>query len=327
MKQKMYIDSVLWIAIATGILSTSLPSLVMAAQKTDTAQALTQEAWRKAITNKKMPGTGCFKASYPHMEWNKVRCTEAPHIPFRPRSGRSGPMAGNGADYAAYVSSGLIRQSIGTFPVVQGVKTETGINGQNSYSLQLNSNFMRTQICNGAADPANCLSWQQFVYASDYQGIFMQYWLINWNNTCPSGWYSYGGDCYTNSESAFVPKQAISQLKNLVIFGSANEGGLDVLIMLAGSNAYGVTGEDSVVDLATAWSGSEFNIIGDGDGSQATFNTGSTIAVNVAVINGTKNAPICASNAGTTGETNNLLLGSCLAKGGTMPNIQFTESN
>jgi hypothetical protein len=45
------------------------------------------------------------------------------------------------------------------------------------------------------------------------------------------------------------------------------------------------------------------------------------------VTNGTTNAAICASDAGTTGETNNLNLGSCSGKGGAKPYIKFTESN
>ena len=91
--------------------------------------------------------------------------------------------------------------------------------------------------------------------------------------------------------------------------------------------AYSTTGSDSVVDLATAWTESEFNIIGDGDGSEADFNAGSSITVKVAVTNGTKNAPICAADSGTTGETNNLNLGACTSTGGASPYIEFTESN
>ena len=46
-----------------------------------------------------------------------------------------------------------------------------------------------------------------------------------------------------------------------------------------------------------------------------------------AVTNGTTNAPICAANSGTTGETNNLNLGSCNGYGGSKPYIKFIESN
>jgi len=59
----------------------------------------------------------------------------------------------------------------------------------------------------------------------------------------------------------------------------------------------------------------------------ATFNSGPLITVNLQVNDGSTNAPSCLANDGTTGETNNLNLGSCSATGGTSPYIQFTESN
>jgi hypothetical protein len=71
----------------------------------------------------------------------------------------------------------------------------------------------------------------------------------------------------------------------------------------------------------------EENSCQDGDGSEATFNSGSSLTVKVAVSNGTKNAPTCAPNSGTTGETNNLNLGSCAGTGAATPYIEFVESN
>lgn len=160
----------------------------------------------------------------------------------------------------------------------------------------------------------------------------MQYWLINYNTRCPGGWYSYGGDCYTNSNAVGTPLAVITELKTLKLSGSAKKGtakkaGIDTLVFTAEKVAYSATGLDTVVDLATAWTESEFNIIGDGDGSEAYFNTGSSVTVKVAVANGTKNAPTCAANSGTTAETNNLNLGSCSGTGAATPYIEFTESN
>ena len=47
----------------------------------------------------------------------------------------------------------------------------------------------------------------------------------------------------------------------------------------------------------------------------------------VALTDGSTAAPTCVANAGSTGETNNLNLGSCAVTGGTTPYIQFNESN
>ena len=172
------------------------------------AEARNQEIWREAIARTQVPAEGCFEASYPSLTWNMVECAVAPNIPYRPRSGRISPNAGDGTDYAAEVTSGLINSTVGSFPTVTGVKKETGLLGANDYSLQLNSNFMNTPTCKGASDPAKCLDWEQFVYSSGYKVAFMQYWLINWNNTCPSGWFSVSPDCYTNSNGVTVPKEA-----------------------------------------------------------------------------------------------------------------------
>ncbi len=341
MKRKMSVHGVTRIAIAAGVLGVALLSLTVTAHAADDAVAVAQEAWREAIAHTDVPMAGCFQASYPSLEWNKVECVEAPKIPLIGLRQRTGSVSetvgnsnrpvsetvGNGNDYVAEVSSGLISKTIGSFAKVKGVTSETGEGVASSYSLQLNSNFMNTATCDGAKDPADCLDWLQYAYLSDpYTVAFMQYWLINWNNPCPAGWSRYGSDCYTNSNGVTVPQVVISKLKTIKISGSAVASGLDTLIMTVGTSAYSTTGEDSVVYLATAWTESEFNIFGPGGGSEAIFNTGSSITVKVAVTNGTKNAPTCVNN-GTTGETSNLNLGSCAGKGGATPNIKFTESN
>src|SRR5580658_127240 len=272
MKKRMFVSSVIRNAIAAGVLSVALLSLTVGAQAADDAAALAQ--WREAIAHTdNVLAAGCFEASYPSMQWNQVECVEAPDIPFIPRSGRGHSLTvGDLDDYAAEVTSGLISETVGSFPKVTGVTSEEGIYGANSYSLQLNSNYMQgNEACNGAKDPPECLAWLQYVYSSDFTEAFMQYWLINWDTTCPRGWGSYSNDCYTNSAAVTVPKEVISKLKTLSISGSALAGGLDTLIMYVGKKAYKTTGEDNVVYLATSWNESEFNIFGDGGGSEADF--------------------------------------------------------
>jgi len=314
-------------AIAIGVLSAASLSCAYAAPPADAAEAQAREGWRTAIALTEVPGEGCFHASYPSMTWNKIDCVVAPNVPFVPRRS-SKQTVGDGDDYAAEVT-GLMTEAIGEFPVVKGVTSETDPDGlgANDYSLQLNSNFMSTAACDGATIPADCLAWQQFVYSSGYTEAFMQYWLINYNSVCPAGWYTYENDCYTNSAAVGVPDIAITDLEYFKLEGKAVQGGNDTLKLTTESEAYSTTGSDSVVDLATAWTESEFNVIGDGNGSEADFNTGSEIRIRTYVYNGTTNVPTCAADAGTTGETNNLTLHTCSGKGGAHPYITFVESN
>src|SRR5262249_6618333 len=117
-------------------------------------------------------------------------------------------------------------------------------------------------------------------------------------------------------------------LSKMSLFGSAAASANDKLIFTGPSHAYSLTAPDNVVDLASGWTQAEFNIVGDGGGSEAVFNSGSHVTVRVLVHHGGSGTLSCLSNAGTTGETNNLNLGgSCTVVHGTNPYIQFTESN
>jgi len=317
--------------VALVLCSTTIAGAAAPLHDTD---AKARASWSAAIAQKPVPGNGCFTASYPSRVWRQVACTAAPARRFLPRSGARGFTVGDGNDYAAAAVSGLVSQTIGTFPTVKGVKSETGLNGANDYSLQLNSQFYTTAACKGATDPSQCLGWQQFVYSSGGNGStgygFMQYWLINYGSNCPTSssvtWMSYSGDCYANSNAVSVPLQVITQLEHLKITGKAVSNGVDTFTLTTASDAYSVTGKDSVVYLAKSWNASEFNVIGDGDGSEADFNSGSSVTVKISLKDGLKTAPACESDAGTTGETNNLNLGSCKASASSN-SVEFVESN
>jgi hypothetical protein len=178
--------------------------------------------------------------------------------------------------------------------------------------------------------------WQQFVYATDFEtkgeaAVFIEYWLIGWGSSrCPSGWESDGeGDCVINSSATTAPDVAptTASLAKMTLTGTAVSGGHDTVVFNNGTTAFSLTASDSVVDIAQVWQQSEFNIVGDAGGSRADFNKGASITVKVAVTDGSTAAPTCIADEGTTGETNNLNLGSCTAASGTSPSIQFTESD
>jgi hypothetical protein len=318
-----------WIvAAALAPLCAMAPALAAgddeSAQAADEETEALQAAWRDEIARAPLPAEGCFEAEFPATDWVEVACVEAPDKPYIPRtSAGSGETVGNGHDYAASVTA-LITNTKGSFPTVTGVTHESDQGASNVYSLQLNSDFMHTARCN---HHPNCLAWQQFIYSSGERAVFMQYWLINWDAVCPAGWNTFGSDCWKNSAAVAAPQNSILNLSKMTLYGSAAKSGSDKVIFTGPSHAYSTTGLDSVVFLATAWRQSEFNIVGDGGGSEAVFNSGSHVTVRALVHHGSTGVLSCASNAGTTGETNNLNLGACTVVHGSNPYIQFTESN
>jgi hypothetical protein len=89
----------------------------------------------------------------------------------------------------------------------------------------------------------------------------MQYWLINYDATCPSGWFSVSSDCYTNSSAGTLPGGPLTakNLATVKLSGSATSGGNDKVSLSVGSGqATLVTNSDSEVDLAAAWNSTEW---------------------------------------------------------------------
>lgn len=288
------------------------------------------QSWRAAIANAPRPGGGCYAAAYPRSKWIKVACVAAPNRPYIPRSGGAHSLTvGDGNDYAA-VTSTLTSNAVGSFPKVKHLTSETDYGESNVYSIQLNSNFMSgDQACANAYNPSQCLGWLQFVYSSSEHAAFMQYWLIHYTGGsvhCPGGWNNYSNDCWRNSSAVSVPQELVTDLPQMNLSGNAVNGGLDTLEYMDGAKAYSTTGQDSVMYLSAGWTGTEFNIIGDGGGSQADFNAGTAITVEIALTDGTTDAPTCQADDGTTGETNNLNLKACKAAGGAVPRVRFKES-
>jgi hypothetical protein len=118
-----------------------------------------------------------------------------------------------------------------------------------------------------------------------------------------------------------------TSLGKLSLSASAVDGGKDKVVFTDGTTAYAVTEADSTLDISQVWQQSEFNVVGDAGGSRADFNKPVSITVKVALTDGTTSAPACVANSGTTGESNNLDLGTCSTASGSSPSIQFKESN
>jgi hypothetical protein len=285
----------------------------------------TRAQWQADIAHVRKPGTGCYRASYPALRWQATQCVRARRIPQLPqplprRASHAGPaVVGADIDYSAQMP-GLISQATGTFADVspgiteQGKVNDVGSPVTNAFTLQLNSQFFAgSPACDGSAVPSTCHAWQQFLYV--YAGcsggascIYMQYWLLNYDATCPAGWYTSAPDCYVNSEAVEVSTLTASQLGTVALSGSATSGGNDGVSLSVGSGqAKSVTGLDSVLDLAPHWNTTEWGVYGDGGGGEAVFGSGTTLQAQTALTATSASSPSCLAE-GFTGETNNLTL-------------------
>ena len=313
-----------------------------------TADARAHELWRRSMSDNAPTTEGCAQAAYPNLVWERVACTVVPpRFPTVPRAGTSATGApsvvGNGHDWVL-VANGLLTQAVGLFLNVTNVKSEKGVGvasfggggvlGPNEYSLQLNTNRNgTTSVCAGHS---GCTVWQQYLYTTDTPAkgnaaVFIQYWLLNWGKTaCPKGFANSGGSCVKNSAGVVTPNMKITQLGSLQLEAKAAPGGKDAVLFSNGTKIYSVTANDSVLKLGMVWTQAEFNVVGNGDGSRAVFNTGASTDVAIEIVDGSTAAPHCLRNAGSTGETNNFNLGPCgvaAATGGVNPAMEFFEAN
>jgi hypothetical protein len=295
---------------------------------------LTMLQWQAEIGQVPAAGSGCFHASFPLLTWQAAQCSTAPAPPLAPSGNGAPETVGNGHDYSAVVS-GTISKATGTFTNVSSKITEkgkidnSGAEKANEFSLQLNTQFFSgSPACAGASNPSNCLAWQQFVYTTSPNIVFMQYWLIDYNNACPSGWFTYSSDCYTNSAETKLSGTALTakSLATLSLTGSA-KAGTDEVELINGGKATLATGKDNKIDLAAHWNTTEWDLFGDAGGGEAFFGKNTTIEAVTTITATSSAAPSCVVN-GFTAETNNLSLAATPALGSaTSPTIGTKQTN
>jgi hypothetical protein len=307
-----------------GLLCLTATVAAQAAPATNTVDARLSKVWRAAVTSAALPGSGCFTADYPSTVWKRVACAKPPARPFLPAVPPGGFVVGNGNDYSAETGT-PISTAIGSFPSIKNLKSETNEGESDTYSLQLNSSYYVAPVCQSAQVASECRAWMQYVY-SNPGGAFMEVWLINYGTNCPSGWGSYATDCYYNSNQVNIPDQDLSVLGDIQVSGSTASGGVDTVKVTTSQKAYAATMPDSLIDLAGNWNTAEYNLFGDGGGSEAVFGAGTKMEVKVELQDGSTTAPACITD-GFTLESNNLGLNRCKTAGGKKPSITFTESN
>jgi hypothetical protein len=321
---------------------TAAPAPPPANQQLSPEEARLRKEWQEAIRKVPLPKKGCFRASYPEKKWKEVPCGPPSQYPFSPARGLRPNTVGNGNDVSARVT-GLISSAVGSFDSVTPADvTETGTvqggNTQvpNAFSLQINpqpfsnTQFFGNKVCNPFAF-TNC-AFQQFIFsqnsACNGPCVFMEYWLLGFGPTCPSGsWVSDGnGNCVFNSASMPAPAVTAAQLRDTTLTGTATGTTDSVVLTTAGGTATAMAA-DSVVNLSQSWNTAEWIVCGDCCGSQANFSTGTSIVSRIRVSYGGTAPPTCFPG-GFTGETNNLTFGPTAPKASQPgPALIFTESS
>jgi hypothetical protein len=309
-------------AITQLIAPQAAPAQTVQGATTQPPSPQRMDAWRAAISRTPFPKEGCFTSSYPSREWQQVPCTIPPPHNLVPAEGPSSSTVGKRNDFSAHLSPGSISSVIGSFDSVLNVMSEDDSqNGQNAFSLQINTKPFSTPACS-----APCQGWQQFLYVQG-AGVFIEYWLLNYGPNCPPvAWRSFQGHCVGDTAPTPVPPQAITALSQLSLWGQVS-GGMDSVILWVGNQPYARASSDAVLNLQGNWTDAEFNVFGEINGSQANFNIGSTVSVRTTVNSAPSVTPntISCVKEGFTGETNNLYLVSPCSTLPAESAIVFTE--
>jgi len=331
------------ILIAAVLLSWLSPSHAISQatpQRLQPEEIRQRQTWHIEMAKIPLPKKGCFQASYPNKQWQEVACKAAPPYPMPPRHGPRPLIVGNGDDVSAQAPTGLISSSVGSFDSSTATSESCTLGGTgpqiaNAYTLQLNTNFFSSTACSGSPNPG-CRGWEQFIFENDgttvgsFSGAFIQYWLLQYNTTCPAGWntFTIGTDayCWRNNSMGASPaaNQAIANLPQLSLTGTVSATA-DSVSFFDGTTVSAIAG-DNAVNAAAGWTIAEFNIVGDCCGSQANFNAGASVVPRTRIFYGGTAAPNCVA-AGFTGETNNLSFGpTAPATSPPGPAVFFTEN-
>ena len=307
---------VLSVIMLLGLLGLSNSSIVLGA-----AQDSSPSSWQQTVygTN---PGPGCWQVEYPSTTWTSVPCGQ-------PTPSTSEEQIGGGYD-DEYADSTLyyVQSATGSFSMESNFGSESDTSsGSNAYSLQLNTNLF-TCSYNGHTLTNDCI--QQFVYNNAPGGsvyvVYIEYWLLGYYSTygsCPPpglvSWSQAGSsNCTAFSSSTSVgSSQSPSSLDSYHLMGSTVVSGStwDYVQFCNSSYCYSVTVDGTVLNLASGWVDSQFNVLGQSNGSGAIFTptSGNTFSIydDLTVSSPYGNTtPTCNAAVPNSVEYNNMYLGS-----------------
>jgi len=305
---------------------------------TGSAQSSDIQTWQTLIKQTQPPQQGCFQASYPDMQWQQVFCAQPQGAipPWRPpvwndNAQATPPTPVGNYGYSASAVGGPIWAAEGSFLNVSGVTSMMdSAYGQNTYSLQINTDYLKIPASSSICGNANgCTGWVQFVYqnyAKSNVGYLAIWYWVSGANSCQASWTSFGGWCYYDAGITIpVGAQPLSSFNSNINLSGRSVNGVDAIAVTIGGQAYAASFSSSIKELSQLWQIAQFNVFGLGNYASINFNNGSSWTINTKIDNGTTNAPNCSESVGT-GESNNLYYNSpCCRYAGGKPSIAFAE--
>ena len=334
-------------APARALTPTASPTVRLLPKAVTETEKAQREAWRVQMLKKPRAAGVCYTATYPNPTWHEVRCKAPPKHYYGPRyfSGPTTDQVGAGNDFLAEpAASGTIALAEGSFDTVSGATSITttgaaagqGNNGLNFWTLQLNSNYFSTELCNmnGLGLGNRCRGVAQYVYDNSSQQAIVQFWLATtdnqplpgYPNSCPSGWGPTDGYCVITpgASTSFTSTPTAMNLDDIKLTGQ----GSGATVYWGGQMITTPAITPPIPDQTSNWGTAEFNIFGDGGGGQAVFNAGTSVTVRLQVKSGSNLAPNCIPG-GSTLETNSLNLVSTptIVPAALYPSIVFNEDN
>jgi hypothetical protein len=289
------------------------------------SSSMTTSAWQKIMGQTPTPGLGCYDASYPSTNWISQPCSNNDTKTIA-NVGGCGTCDWMGfrtlGNYITNAQGSVTSES--TF--VSEYDSYSGI--QSDFSIQLNSNEFPFTY-----QGKSTTGWEQFLYqvASPTTGnVYITYWLVNYSSvygSCPSGWFNDGsGNCYQkSSEATFscslcTQGTILSELTSASLSGQVSSTADKVTFCFKGACTSSSGGD--VISLSSLyWFAAEWNIFGQGGGSQAVFGSPFSLTITTFIYNRIRNT-ICGQDSYTT-ESNNLNLGSCSSS---TSSFTFSES-
>ncbi|MBF9134975.1 hypothetical protein I0C86_39545 [Plantactinospora sp. S1510] len=349
------------IGITTAaVLLTMAPRIGGEGEPSGTQEEL--KAWHSRMVEASQPSAhGCFTGAYPAVMWWETACVDPPSVPMSPKhvpAARRDVGGGISVVTERPPGAGPITHAYGTFeevhlpqalrvdsvpPRAQPGEPPSGPVMANSYSLQLNTNYLRVEECGDSPAPAGCWGWKQFVFANDGSKqdaenppagpsrLYVEYWLLHYNpdtsqgQTCPTGWEEVPDDgeihCSLKRNAGELPYVPIVNIDKESFRLEASTETVDgevvdkVRFNNGDRNIYSASGVDILHVLPPepgepdpGWTQVEFNVFGYGEGSTATFNQQASFNLRTTIVDGSPAKPKC-RDFGFSKERNNLNFG------------------